>query len=93
MRQESAASIAVRLRAGRSGVRIPARAKDLFFSKTLEPSQPPSQWVPGFSSGGVGWGVKLNTHPSRAEVKNEWSFVPTSSIYLHGKDMVYFLLH
>ena len=43
------------LRAGRSGDRIPARARDFFLQKPsrliLWLTQPPIQWVPGFVPG------------------------------------------
>ena len=45
-----------KLRAGRSGVRVPVRARDFLFFKTpspvLGPNQPPIQLVPTFFPGG-----------------------------------------
>jgi hypothetical protein len=47
---------------------------------------PPIQWVPGALSLGVKWPGREADHsfPSRAEVKNAWSYTSTPPIRFHG---------
>jgi hypothetical protein len=82
-------SIVTRLRAGRSGVRIPAGGKTLFSAP-----QPPD-WFrasPIISSGYRGSfpGVKLprrdfdHPSPSVTDAKNEWSCTSAPPIHFHG---------
>ena len=51
----SSVSIVTKLRAGQSGVRLPAWGKRFFFFKkfrlSLGSTKPPVQWVPGFFPG------------------------------------------
>ena len=55
-RRESVVSIPTRLRGGRSGIRIPAWARDLYHLKMSRPTRwptlPPIRWVPGSLSPG-----------------------------------------
>ena len=86
---DSSVIITTRLRAGRSGVRILARAKDLFLLLTcLYPLWgPPSLQLSG-SRGSLA-GIKrpgfeiYHAFPSGAEIKNEWSCTFVSPIRLH----------
>jgi hypothetical protein len=57
----------------------------------LGPTQPPIQWVPGVLSLGVKrQGSEADhSHPSNAEVKNEWSYTSTPPIRLHGVVLSY----
>jgi hypothetical protein len=72
-----------RLRAGWSGVRVPAGAGNFLFTTasrpTLGPTQSPIQWVPGDLSLGVKPSGREADHspPSSAEVKNAWSYTST----------------
>jgi hypothetical protein len=52
----------------------------------LGPTQPPIQWVPGAPSLGVKRPGREVEHspPSRAEVKNAWSYTSTLPVRLHG---------
>jgi hypothetical protein len=52
----------------------------------LGPTQPPIQWVPGALSRGIKRTGPEADHspPSRAEVKNAWSYTSTLPIRLHG---------
>jgi hypothetical protein len=52
----------------------------------LGPTQPPIQWVPRALSLGVKRPGREADHspPSRAEVKNAWSYTSTPPIRLHG---------
>jgi hypothetical protein len=53
----------------------------------LEPTQPPIQWMPVFLAGRKRYGREADrSPPSRAEVKNEWSYTPTPPVCLHGFD-------
>jgi hypothetical protein len=48
-------------------------------------TQPRTKWFRGyFPRGYSGRGVKLNTPPSGAEIKNTWSCTSTPPIRLHG---------
>jgi hypothetical protein len=75
------------LRAGRSGVRIPAGAGNFLFTtmstSALGPSQPPIQWVPRVISLEVKrLGCEADqSPPSSAEVKNPWSYTCTPPIH------------
>jgi hypothetical protein len=53
---------------------------------TLEPTQPPIQWLPGALSPRIKRpGREVNhTPPPSAEVKNGWSYTYTPLIRLHG---------
>jgi hypothetical protein len=78
------------LRAGRSGVRVPAGAGNFSLHTASRPAlglnQPPIQWV----SGDLSLGVKRPSReadyspPFSAEIKNAWSSTSTPSIRLHG---------
>jgi hypothetical protein len=78
------------LRAGRSGVRFPAGAGNLFLHHRVQTgsgdTQPPIQWVPGALSLEVKRpeGEADYSPPSSAEVKNTWSYTSTPPICLHG---------
>jgi len=52
----------------------------------LEPTQPPTQWVPGALSLGVKRPGREadQSPPSSVEVKNAWSYTSTVPIRLHG---------
>jgi hypothetical protein len=56
------------------------------FKLVLGPTQPPIQWVQGTLSLGVKRPEREADHspPSRAEVKNAWSYTSTPQITLHG---------
>ena len=86
--RDSSVGIVTRIRDGRSGFRISAMAKDLFFSKTsrpaVGPTQPPTKWVPGIFPGVKRLGREIDITPSSAEVKNGWSYNSTLPIFLHG---------
>jgi hypothetical protein len=54
----------------------------------LGPTQPPIQWVPAFSAGSKAIGAWSNhSPPSVAEVKNEWRYTSTPTIWTscHGQ--------
>jgi hypothetical protein len=55
------------------------------FRPTLEPTQPPIQWILGALSPGVKWLGHEADHslPSSAKVKNMWCFT-SIPVYLHG---------
>jgi hypothetical protein len=84
--------IATRLRAGRSGVRIPAEVRDFSFLQNL----PYLLWglvslvfngYQGSFPGVKRPGREVNhSPPSSAEVKNEWSYTSTPPICLHCVD-------
>jgi hypothetical protein len=61
----------------------------------LDPIKPHVQWVWGFFPRGIMClGHEVNYSPSfRAEVKNEWSYTPSSPICLHGVDRDSFIFH
>ena len=71
-----------RLRAGMSGIRIPLAARDFFFSKTSS----------------VVLRIKRPTRESNlsslssTEVRNEWSYISTPPISLHGVERKNFTL-
>jgi hypothetical protein len=80
-----------RLRSGLSGVRTPD--SDEFLHSPKFPDRfcvPPSlmKWIRGlFPRGLKRSGREVNhSHPSSAEVKNEWSYTYTPPICLHGVD-------
>jgi hypothetical protein len=83
-RCDNSVGIMTRLEAGRSGFySLQGLGIFLFTSASrpaLGPTQPPIQWVPGALSLGVkGTGREDNhLHPSRAEVKNAWSYTSVS---------------
>jgi hypothetical protein len=61
------------------------------FSKTfrpaLGPTQPPIKWIPGFFAGVKHLGYEVDRSPPfSAEVKNEWSYISTPHICLHGME-------
>ena len=73
----------LRLRARRSGFRIPTVAREFFFSlasrQSLGPTLTPTQWVEWAVSPGV---KRLESEfyhspPSSAEIKNKWSYAST----------------
>ena len=81
---------ATTLRAGRSGVRVPVGARDLFFSKTSGLALGP----PGLSLSvyrgyflGLMWpGPEANYSPTGCQIKNQWRYTSTSRIYLYDVD-------
>jgi hypothetical protein len=91
----SVVGIVIRLRADRSGVRIPAWAKRFLLTKmsrpALESNQPLIQRVPNTFPP-----IKRPVHeadhspPSRVEVKNGWSRASAHPLCLHGVDKDYF---
>jgi hypothetical protein len=86
----------IRLRAGRSGVRIPSMARDFFFPKTAQTDAGASY---SMRTGVLPWGVQLpgrevdHWSPPSAEIKNEWSYTTTLPIRLHacGHEQLYTL--
>jgi hypothetical protein len=58
------------------------------FRTALGPTQPPIQWARGVLSLGVKRPEREadHSHPSSAEVKNEWSYTSTPPIRLHGEN-------
>jgi hypothetical protein len=76
------------LRAGWSGVRVPAGAGNFFLHYRVQ-TGPPSLLSNGYQ-GLFPWGVKRQRHeadhlPSPSdEIKNAWSYTPTPSIRLYG---------
>jgi hypothetical protein len=88
----NAVSIVTRLWAGRSGARIPIRARYFLFTKTCRLAlrvHLASYWT---GSGVFFPAVKRpgnvfdHSPPSSAEVKNEWSYTSTSPPCLHSVD-------
>jgi hypothetical protein len=73
------------LRAGRSGIRVPAEAGNFCLYHRV-PTQPPIQWVPGTLFLGVKRPDREVDHspPSSAEVKNAWSYTSTPLMLLRG---------
>jgi len=75
----------------RRGVRIPVQVRDYFRFKTSRPALVPTQLLiqrvlalfPGTKRP-----VRESDHPplSGAEFKNEWSYISTPPIFLHGKE-------
>jgi hypothetical protein len=59
-----------------------------FFSSPphLGPTQPPIQWLPGATSLGLKRPGREadQSHPSSAEVKNAWSYIPNPPLQIHG---------
>ena len=82
------------LQAGQSRVKILAGTRNFLISKTVQTSfgltQAPIQWVTRFFPGDkvLGHDVDLSP-PSRAKVKNEWSYNSTLTMYLYSMDTVY----
>jgi len=91
-RRSSVVGVATMLRAGWFGVRIPVRISDFFVRRKVQTgsgTHPHSiQWVPGSLVGGTAAGGGEDNHspPPSAEVKSEWSYISTPSIYIHGVD-------
>jgi hypothetical protein len=88
----SSVSIVTRLRDGRPGFES-QQSHGFFFLATasrpaLGPTQPPIQWAPVVPSPGTKEpppGREAHqSPPSTAEVKNAWSYTPTTPIRLHG---------
>jgi hypothetical protein len=76
-RTKSMVHVVTRLLAGRSGVQVPVRVKDFFFSKMsspVGPIQPPIEQV-------LGHEVNHSTS-SNANVLNEWSYTCTPHMSL-----------
>jgi hypothetical protein len=78
-------SYSAELRAGRSGVRVPARAENFSSRPDLGPTQPPNQWVPGSLSLGIKRPGREAYHlpPSSAKVE-AWVYTSTPPIRLYG---------
>ena len=80
-------SVVTRVVHARFGIRIPTENKIFFTSPSVGPNKLAVYWLPGLFS----W-VKLlvhdveHSHPSSAEVKNQWSYTSTPSVYLHEVD-------
>jgi hypothetical protein len=74
-----------RLRAGRSGVRIPGGTGNFSLHHRVQPALGPTQsliqWEPGVLYLGVKWPGREtdHSHPSSAEVKNAWRYTSTPS--------------
>jgi hypothetical protein len=88
--RDSSVSIVTMLRAGGSGVVIPAEARQFSVSQnvrpTLGPSQPHCQWVQGFLPTVKRSGRDADhLLSSTAEVKNEWKYTSTPPICLHDQ--------
>ena len=85
---------------GRSGVRIPAEARDFLFSITVQiisavgSTQPLTQLVPGFTLEVKRRRLEAYHSPSPSvEFINEWSYTSTSPVYLHGVDRYNFTFY
>jgi hypothetical protein len=78
-----------------SGLCLSGRAQKLFSSpkRPYRRCGPCSLYSVGtvvLSGGSSGWGVKLTTTPSDAEVKNEWRCTSAPPIRLHGVNWDFF---
>ena len=67
------------------------------FSKTVQTCSQDHPVDTAIPSGGVKRSRRdINSHPSSADVKNEWSYTSTVSIYLryvYGKNSPFYFLH
>ena len=73
------------------GVRIPSEARDFSLLQTfrpfLVPIQPPVEWYRG-----IKWyRLEVNSLPSSADVKKQWSYTSIPPTYLHGVDRGIFI--
>ena len=82
-------SIVTNLRVEKSGVRIPAEARDLFSetsSPTLESNQPHILWV----TGSIPWLERghdvEHSLPTSTEVTSKWGYTSALPVHLHGMD-------
>jgi hypothetical protein len=84
----------IKLRARRSGVRIPSWAKACYFSKTPRPTlwltHPATGWSPAFFPADKALGRDVEQpRPPTVEVKNEWSCT-SPPVCLRGMERVSF---
>jgi hypothetical protein len=94
MEQESANSIAVRLRDGWSGVRIPTRAKDLPFLQNAAVQPAPYSMGTGVLFRGAGGGVKLTTliHPGpRLRISGNLNLLPLYTFIARTGTVFYYI--
>ena len=90
-----AVGIMIRLRAGWSGVRLPARVGDFPVLQNVQASSGAHQWVPGsFPGGGCrAAGSEINhTLPFITKGNNEWSYTSTPTVSLHDVYVYFFCL-
>lgn len=83
-------SCGVVLQAGQASVWILAGVRVFHFSRmsilTLVPTQPPSQWVPGFYPHGWLGHETVHSCPSGIKVKNKWICTSIPPVSLHCVD-------
>jgi hypothetical protein len=58
----------------------------------MGPTQPPIQWLPGFSPPGKAGRSWSYSPPSTSQIKNEWSYTSTFSVSLCGMDKEYYTI-